>query len=123
MQELAYAGLSDGQYWRSVILALLVIALVIGGIASAIVTYGFVDELLYWSGQRLKLENFLSGDLFPQRLPSVWISSTGFVYQTDDGSLSLFNTTSNNVTVLVSNFTLVRTIIVVKLQIMYLSTV
>ncbi|XP_065218302.1 inactive dipeptidyl peptidase 10 isoform X2 [Planococcus citri] len=106
IKDLAYAGLSDGQYWRSVMLALLVIALVIGGIASAILTYGFVDELLYWSGQRLTLDDLLRGDLFPKRLPSMWVSSTGFVYQTDDGSLSLFNTTTNNVTNLVSNYTL-----------------
>lgn len=88
-------------------LALLVIALVIGGIASAILTYGFVDELLYWSGQRLTLDDLLRGDLLPKRLPSMWISPTGFVYQTDDGSLSLFNTTTNNATNLVSNYTLV----------------
>ncbi|XKL68722.1 hypothetical protein PGB90_006491 [Kerria lacca] len=105
--ELAYAGLSDGQYWRSVILALLVIIIVIAGIASAILSYGFVDELLYWSGKRLCLEDILNTtDIFPDRLPSMWISSTGFVYQNDDGDLSMYNTTSNNVTVLISNYTL-----------------
>lgn len=90
------------------ILALLVIIIVIAGIASAILSYGFVDELLYWSGKRLCLEDILNTtDIFPDRLPSMWISSTGFVYQNDDGDLSMYNTTSNNVTVLISNYTLV----------------
>lgn len=109
-QDLGYTGLTDGQYWRSVILALLVIALVIAGIASAIFSYGFVDELLYWSGKRLCLDDILNTtNIFPERLPSMWVSTSGFAYQNNDGDLSLFNTTSGNVTVLISNYTLVRT--------------
>ncbi len=84
------------------------IALVIAGIVSAILTYGFVDELLYWSGKRLCLEDILHNtDIFPERLPSAWISSTKFVYQDDDGDLSLYNTIDNNITILISNYTLV----------------
>ena len=109
MQELAYTGLSDGQYWRSVILALLIISLVIAGIASAIFSYGSPDQLQYWNGTALSLKDILNTTtLFPQRLPSIWISSAGFVYQNDDGDLTLFNTTTNKITILMSNHTVVN---------------
>lgn len=107
-QELAYAGLSDGQYWRSVILALLVIGLVIAGIASAICTYGFVDELLYWSGTRLRLEQILgTTSVFPSRLPATWVSDRAFVFQNDDGDLSSYDPASDSVATLIANCTLV----------------
>lgn len=68
----------------------------------------YVDELLYWSGRRLTLDECLRDDLTPHRLPPTWISHEKFVYQADDGSLSLLNTSNNTVTLLVSNHTLVR---------------
>lgn len=107
-QELAYAGLSDGQYWRSVVLALLVIGLVIAGIASAIYGYGFVDELLYWSGTRLRLEDVLNtSSVFASRLPATWVSERALVFQNDDGDLCAYNATTNAVATLIANYTLV----------------
>lgn len=105
-EELAYVGLTDGQYWRSIIFSLLAIALVIGGITSAILWYGFVDNLLYWSGQRITLETYLRGDLSPERLPPSWVSSNHLVFQADDESLSLFNFIDKSVSLLVPNHTL-----------------
>ena len=70
----------------------------------------YVDELLYWSGRRLTLEECLHGDLTPHRLPPTWISHDKFVYQADDGSLALLDTSNNSVSLLVSNHTLVRII-------------
>lgn len=48
------------------------------------------------------------GDLTPIRLPSSWISPTHFVFQADDGSLSILNTSKNfTISILVTNHTLV----------------
>lgn len=70
--------------------------------------YRYVDELLYWSGRRLTLDECLRDDLTPHRLPPTWISHEKFVYQADDGSLTLLDTRKNIVSLLVSNHTLVR---------------
>ncbi|KAJ8977155.1 hypothetical protein NQ317_015478, partial [Molorchus minor] len=97
----------EGHNWWSIIFSLLVIGLVIAGIVAAIFLVGYVDELLYWHGQRMQLEEFLQGELTPRRLPSSWISSNHFVFQGDDGSLSILNTSKNfTVTILVTNHTL-----------------
>lgn len=72
-----------------------------------VANYRYVDELLYWSGKRLSLEDCLRGDLTPHRLPPSWISHDKFVYQADDGSLTLLDTSNNTVSLLVSNHTLV----------------
>ncbi|XP_072401432.1 inactive dipeptidyl peptidase 10 isoform X1 [Diabrotica undecimpunctata] len=97
----------EGHNWWSIIFSLLVIGLVISGIVAAIFIVGYVDELLYWHGQRMQLEELLEGDLTPKKLPSQWLSSTHFVFQSDDGSLSILDTSKNfSVTVLVTNNTL-----------------
>ncbi|XP_056631693.1 dipeptidyl aminopeptidase-like protein 6 isoform X1 [Diorhabda sublineata] len=97
----------EGHNWWSIIFSLLVIGLVISGIVAAIFIVGYVDELLYWHGQRMQLEELLEGDLTPRRLPSSWLSSKHFVFQSDDGSLSILDTSKNfSVTVLVTNNTL-----------------
>ncbi|XP_050518361.1 inactive dipeptidyl peptidase 10 isoform X2 [Diabrotica virgifera virgifera] len=97
----------EGHNWWSIIFSLLVIGLVISGIVGAIFIVGYVDELLYWHGQRMHLEELLEGDLTPKKLPSQWLSSTHFVFQSDDGSLSILDTSKNfSVTVLVTNNTL-----------------
>ncbi|CAH1183188.1 unnamed protein product [Phaedon cochleariae] len=97
----------EGHNWWSIIFSLLVIGLVISGIVAAIFIVGYVDELLYWHGQRMQLEELLEGDLNPKRLPSSWISPTHFVFQSDDGSLSILDTSKNiSVSVLVTNNTL-----------------
>ncbi|XP_043287837.1 inactive dipeptidyl peptidase 10 isoform X2 [Venturia canescens] len=103
-QDLTYG--EGGHNWRSIIFSLLVIGLVIAGIVTAIYLLGYVDELLYWSGRRLTLDECLSGDLSPHRLPPAWISHDKFVYQADDGSLALLDTSNNSVSLLVSNHTL-----------------
>ncbi|XP_023309950.1 dipeptidyl peptidase 4 isoform X2 [Anoplophora glabripennis] len=97
----------EGHNWWSIIFSLLVIGLVISGIVAAIFLVGYVDELLYWHGQRMQLEEFLQSDITPKRLPSSWISPTHFVFQADDGSLSILDTSKNfTVTILVTNHTL-----------------
>lgn len=97
----------DGYNWRSIIVSLFVIALIIAGIVTAVYLLGYVDELLYWSGKRMKLDEYLQGELSPNRLPPGWISHTHFVFQVDDGALAYLDTSNNNVTQLVSNHTLV----------------
>ncbi|CAH1965772.1 unnamed protein product [Acanthoscelides obtectus] len=97
----------EGHNWWSIIFSLLVIGLVISGIVAAIFLVGYVDELLYWHGQRMQLDEFLQGELTPPRLPSSWISPHHFVFQADDGSLSILDTSRNfSVTILVTNHTL-----------------
>ncbi|KAH0539481.1 inactive dipeptidyl peptidase 10 [Cotesia glomerata] len=96
----------SGHNWKSIIFALLVIGFVIAGIVTAIYLLGYVDELLYWSGRRLTLEECLQEDLSPRRLPPAWVTHDKFVYQADDGSLALLDTSNNSVSLLVSNHTL-----------------
>lgn len=54
-----YTEAAEGRNWWSVVLSLLVISLVIAGILAAIRTLGYVDELLYWSGRRMTLDEYL----------------------------------------------------------------
>lgn len=96
----------EGHNWRSIVFSLLVIGFVITGIITAIYLLGYVDELLYWSGRRMKLDEFLQKDITPQRLPSVWINNQKFVFQADDGGLAVFDTATNSVATLVTNHTL-----------------
>ncbi|XP_011055618.1 PREDICTED: inactive dipeptidyl peptidase 10 isoform X1 [Acromyrmex echinatior] len=103
-EDLTYAD--GGHNWRSIIFSLLVIGFVIAGIVTAIYLLGYVDELLYWSGRRLTLDECLRDDLTPHRLPPTWITHEKFVYQADDGSLTLLDTRNNVVSLLVSNHTL-----------------
>lgn len=58
LQELAYHG-DEGHNWWSIIFSLLVIGLVITGIVIAIYLLGYVDELLYWHGKRMELNEYL----------------------------------------------------------------
>nr|CAD7396637.1 unnamed protein product [Timema cristinae] len=104
--DLVYPGASEGHNWRSIVLSLMVIGLVIAGILTAIYLLGYVDELLYWSGRRMKLDEYLEGDLNPYRLSPTWVSHTKFVYQADDGGLVVLDTTNDTVTPLVTNHTL-----------------
>lgn len=69
--------------------------------------YSYVDELLYWSGKRMKLDDFLQKEIIPQRLPSMWINSKKFVFQSDDGGLAVLDTATNTVSTLVTNHTIV----------------
>lgn len=101
------AGANDSHNWRSIVLSLLVIGFVIVGILTAIYLLGYVDEMLYWSGRRMKLGEYLQGDLTPRRMPPLWISHTHFVFQTDDGALAYLDTTNDTVSLLVTNHTLV----------------
>ncbi|XP_019867490.1 inactive dipeptidyl peptidase 10 isoform X2 [Aethina tumida] len=97
----------EGHNWWSIIFSLLVIGLVISGIVAAIFLVGYVDELLYWRGQRMQLEELLQGKLNPGRLPSTWISQAHFVFQADDGSLAVLDTSNNfTISILVTNHTL-----------------
>ncbi|KAF7996285.1 hypothetical protein HCN44_001917 [Aphidius gifuensis] len=68
--------------------------------------FRYVDELLYWNGRRLTLEECLRNELSPPRLPPAWISHDKFIYQADDGSLALLDASNNSVSLLVSNHTL-----------------
>ncbi|XP_026469614.1 inactive dipeptidyl peptidase 10 [Ctenocephalides felis] len=102
--DLMYGG--DGHNWKSIIFSLLVIGLVIAGIVTAIYLLGYVDELLYWSGRRMKLDEYLQGELSPRRLPPAWVSQTHFVFQADDGGLAVLDTANDSVSLLVTNHTL-----------------
>ncbi|XP_041976743.1 inactive dipeptidyl peptidase 10 isoform X2 [Aricia agestis] len=95
----------DGHNWRSIIFSLMVISFVIAGIVTAIYLLGYVDELLYWSGRRMRLEEFLRGELASARLPTTWVGHQ-LVYQADDGGLLALDTLNNTLTVLVTNHTL-----------------
>ncbi|KOB70112.1 Inactive dipeptidyl peptidase 10 [Operophtera brumata] len=99
-----YGG--EGHNWKSIIFSLMVISFVIAGIVVAIYLLGYVDELLYWSGRRMRLDEFLRGDLTVNRLPTTWVSPHQLIYQADDGGLFAFNTFNNTLTVLVTNHTL-----------------
>lgn len=66
-----------------------------------------MDELLYWSGRRMLLDEYLQGDLTPNRLPPTWVSRTKFVFQSDDGGLAVLDTSNDSVNILVTNHTLV----------------
>ncbi|XP_075992085.1 inactive dipeptidyl peptidase 10 isoform X1 [Anticarsia gemmatalis] len=103
-EEDLYQG--DGHNWRSIIFSLMVISFVIAGIVTAIYLLGYVDELLYWSGRRMRLDEFLHGDLTGERLPTTWVSSHQLVYQADDGGLLALDTFNNTLSVLVTNHTL-----------------
>lgn len=70
----------------------------------------YVDELLYWSGRRMFLDEYLQGELSPNRLPPTWVSRTKFVFQSDDGGLAVYETTNNSVKSLVTNHTLVSVV-------------
>lgn len=71
------------------------------------ICHSYVDELLYWSGRRMRLDEFLRGDLTGERLPTTWVNSHQLVYQADDGGLLALDTFNNSLTVLVTNHTLV----------------
>lgn len=66
-----------------------------------------MDELLYWSGRRMLLDEYLQGDLTPNRLPPTWVSRSKFVFQSDDGGLAVLDTANDSVNILVTNHTLV----------------
>ncbi|KAG5684830.1 hypothetical protein PVAND_014041 [Polypedilum vanderplanki] len=97
---------SDGHNWRSIIFSLLVIGFVISSIVTAIYLLGYVDELLYWSGKRMKFDEYLQDELAPKRLPSIWVTNTKFVFQNNDGSLAILDTANDSVTTLVTNHTM-----------------
>ncbi|XP_005178045.2 prolyl endopeptidase FAP [Musca domestica] len=98
--------LDEGHNWRSIIFSLLVISFVIAGIITAIYLLGYVDELLYWSGRRMILDEYLQGDLTPTRLQPSWVTSKKYVFQSDDGGLSVLDTATNKVSTLATNHTL-----------------
>lgn len=54
------------------------------------------------------LDEYLQGDLTPNRLPPTWVSRTQFVFQADDGGLAVLDAANNSVTPLVTNHTLVN---------------
>ncbi|XP_059617511.1 inactive dipeptidyl peptidase 10 isoform X1 [Phlebotomus argentipes] len=103
-EDLAYT--QEGHNWRSIIFSLLVIGFVITGIITAIYLLGYVDELLYWSGRRMILDEYIQGDLAPNRLTPTWVTRSKFVFQSDDGGLAVLDTANDSVTTLVTNHTL-----------------
>ncbi|TDG39336.1 hypothetical protein AWZ03_014242 [Drosophila navojoa] len=98
--------LDEGHNWRSIIFSLLVISFVIAGIITAIYLLGYVDELLYWSGRRMILDEYLQGELTPTRLQPSWVTTKKYVFQSDDGGLSLLDTSVNSINILVTNHTI-----------------
>lgn len=53
------------------------------------------------------LDEYLQGDLTPNRLPPTWVSRSKFVFQSDDGGLAVLDTSNDSVKSLVTNHTLV----------------
>ncbi|XP_030383907.1 inactive dipeptidyl peptidase 10 [Scaptodrosophila lebanonensis] len=98
--------LDEGHNWRSIIFSLLVISFVIAGIITAIYLLGYVDELLYWSGRRMILDEYLQGELTPTRLQPSWVTTQKYVFQADDGGLAILDTTRNSINILVTNHTI-----------------
>ncbi|KRF98607.1 uncharacterized protein Dwil_GK27651, partial [Drosophila willistoni] len=98
--------LDEGHNWRSIIFSLLVISFVIAGIITAIYLLGYVDELLYWSGRRMILDEYLQGELTPTRLQPSWVTTKKYVFQADDGGLAILDTTTNSINILVTNHTI-----------------
>ncbi|BES88715.1 Dipeptidyl peptidase IV (DPP IV) N-terminal region [Nesidiocoris tenuis] len=107
-EELVVSEPEEGRNWMSIILSLLVISAVISGIVSAIYTLGYVDELLYWSGKRMSLIEALRGELTPQKLEPSWVTSDHFMFQADDGGLSVYTVSTDTVSHLVSNHTITQ---------------
>ncbi|KAG8332090.1 hypothetical protein J6590_028075 [Homalodisca vitripennis] len=56
--------------------------------------------------RRMTLDEYLQGELCPARLPPTWVSHRHFVFQGDDGGLSVYDARTDLVTTLVSNHTL-----------------
>lgn len=56
----------------------------------------------------MKLDEYLQGGLTPRRLRSSWVTNESFVFQSDDGSLAIWDTANDTVTTLVTNHTMVR---------------
>lgn len=52
------------------------------------------------------LDEFLQGDLTPKRLEPVWVTKQTYVFQSDDGGLSVLDTASNTINTLATNHTL-----------------
>lgn len=52
------------------------------------------------------LDEYLQGDLTPTRLEPSWITTKKYVFQSDDGGLSVLDTTTNTVSTLATNHTL-----------------
>lgn len=64
----------------------------------------------------MKLDDFLQKEIIPQRLPSMWINSKKFVFQSDDGGLAVLDTATNTVSTLVTNHTIVGSLEKKKLK-------
>ena len=54
------------------------------------------------------LDEYLQGDLTPNRLQPSWVTRSKFVYQSDDGGLAVLDTANDSITTLVTNHTLVN---------------
>lgn len=52
------------------------------------------------------LDEYLQGDLTPRRLEPSWVTMKKYVYQSDDGGLVVFDTTTNTLNTLATNHTL-----------------
>lgn len=52
------------------------------------------------------LDEYLQGDLTPTRLQPSWVTSKKYVFQSDDGGLSVLDTATNKVSTLATNHTL-----------------
>lgn len=68
--------------------------------------FRYVDELLYWSGRRMILDEYLQGELTPTRLKPSWVTTKKYVFQSDDGGLSILDTSLNSINILVTNHTI-----------------
>lgn len=51
------------------------------------------------------LDEYLQGELNPNRLKPAWVTTSQYVFQSDDGELVVWDTTANSLTTLVTNHT------------------
>jgi inactive dipeptidyl peptidase 10 len=58
----------------------------------------------------MNLDEYLQGDLTPNRVPPTWVTTTKFVFQSDDGGLAVLDTANDSVSILVTNHTMVRVV-------------
>lgn len=52
------------------------------------------------------LDEYLQGELTPTRLKPSWVTTKKYVFQSDDGGLSILDTSLNSINILVTNHTI-----------------
>ncbi|XP_072156634.1 inactive dipeptidyl peptidase 10 isoform X2 [Bemisia tabaci] len=94
--------------WRGIIIAMLVIAAVLGLIVTSVVLLTPPDDGPRIKGARIRLQDVLNHELTPLRHNGSWISGVELMFRDEWGGISAINATSLAIRTLVSNQTLRR---------------